>query len=686
MSEQQSTDVAEFLRALHPDGVFEIRAPQCPDRPDGTYKRTVAGYFDDHDAAAKCVQQIEGCQPAGIYVSLNPIDDSLLAVTDNALDWSAKSTAKDADIACRSWLFIDIDAQRRSGISSTDAELYATQLLSFELADYLSGLGWPAPLSGMSGNGSYLLYRIDLPNDDESTGLIHTVLRALAARFDTDDAHVDTGTANPSRIIKLLGTVARKGADFQPESRPQAEHRPHRQSWFKSPAGEIDTAGLDQLQAVAAEWVPEQPPTKPEKPSGGLRMPKPMKDGDYESAARRAMEKVSEGCQGESNGDGSSVLVKLCRQVKRFGFDGDDGVRFVQNHLVNYPLGKDWTKDEIAKRIADAKVKPGEACNDSPPWEPSGERTAQPKPSKDDRPDQVEVLDNGADVFDRVADDLLEGKADNLFDCGDAFPMLEVGPGLLTIIGAPPGAGKSAMAMQVLYDAIANHTQLHAVVASLEMGAATLIKRKLAALLGCGFNAVRFNNLTDYQRQQVKNQHGFRDSLKRIGFLKQDHSGLGDLEAMLANSQRPGLLLLDYVQLFGSADANAQDRGAQTMATARRFCEAGWAVIAVSAVNRASYAAGGMGAFRDTSGIEYSGTSAYLLEEAEDHTGDRPSIREMKLRCIKNRNGPLQSLDLLFNGPQMLFSPREPVSEYEGAFDSYNAGTEADEPAWMAGK
>lgn len=294
-----------------------------------------------------------------------------------------------------------------------------------------------------------------------------------------------------------------------------------------------------------------------------------------------------------------------------------------------------------------------------------------------------EFLDNGADVFDQVALDLFKGKADKLFNCGEAFPNLEVGPGLLTVIGAPPGRGKTAMAMQVLYDAVTNEDGLQAVVASLEVTTKTLIQRRIAMLIGVDFDAVRFNTLTTFQRKQVAQLSDFKETLQQIGFLKRERSGLGDLESLLAERSKPGLLLMDYVQLFGSEDANAQDRGAQTMKTARQFCDAGWAVIAVSAVNRMSYQKSEIGSFRDTSAIEYSGTSAYMLDEAEEYPSDehKPPIRPMKLRCVKNRNGQPKSIDVMFNGPQMLFSPNEVdlsgfamANEHEGDFDEWNAG------------
>ena len=81
----------------------------------------------------------------------------------------------------------------------------------------------------MSGNGFYLLYRIDLPNSEESTSLVKSVLNALASRFDSPDAHVDVSVANASRLVGLIGSTKVKG-DPTPD-------RPHRVSKLVSCAG-----------------------------------------------------------------------------------------------------------------------------------------------------------------------------------------------------------------------------------------------------------------------------------------------------------------------------------------------------------------------------------------------------------------------------------------------------------------
>ena len=55
---QQSTNVADFLRLLHPPGtVFEIRAPHTSDRPHGRDTTPYRGYFNAPTGPSVPIQQ-----------------------------------------------------------------------------------------------------------------------------------------------------------------------------------------------------------------------------------------------------------------------------------------------------------------------------------------------------------------------------------------------------------------------------------------------------------------------------------------------------------------------------------------------------------------------------------------------------------------------------------------------------
>src|SRR5205085_7089079 len=114
--------------------------------------------------------------------------------------------------------------------------------------EHLVGLGWPMPILADSGNGFHLLYRVDLPADDN--GLVKAVLEALGDRFDTPAVTVDRKVFNPARIVKLYGTLARKGDHI--------EDRPHRwASLLETP----DRLGIVPVEALkeAASLCPKKP-------------------------------------------------------------------------------------------------------------------------------------------------------------------------------------------------------------------------------------------------------------------------------------------------------------------------------------------------------------------------------------------------------------------------------------------
>lgn len=246
------SDIATILRTLHePGSVFEIRALECPERKGSTYKKTYCGYFDDVDKAAAAITDLAACEPVGVYVTLNPLDSDLLSRCCNRVDVLKNSTS-DTDVVRRRWLFIDVDPERKSGISSTDAEREAARVVMQAIKSDLAGKGWPEPLVCSSGNGWHLLFRIDLPNDDTSRSLIERFLKGLAEKHDTAQAKIDTSVHNAARITRCYGTVARKG--------DSTATRPHRRSAMMPPAAPLGVVPMMMLEMVA---IPEPPPMAP---------------------------------------------------------------------------------------------------------------------------------------------------------------------------------------------------------------------------------------------------------------------------------------------------------------------------------------------------------------------------------------------------------------------------------------
>ena len=250
-------DKNEIIRALRlmfsAGDVFEIRVLKAQ---TGSYNKchTESGYFDyDHiEQAASAICAIRAY--AGAYVTLNPVDPDLLARAYNRLvPAENRSTTADDDVIRRQWLPIDCDAVRKSNISSTDDEHEAALAMAREIRDGMMSLGWPEPIMLDSGNGAQMLYRIDLPVQDND--LVKQVITSIAA-VSNEAVNVDLTVFNPARIWRIPGTMNCKG-----DSIP---HRPHRMARIISVPDEIKTVTQDQLQEIVPDDIPHEEPAPAE--------------------------------------------------------------------------------------------------------------------------------------------------------------------------------------------------------------------------------------------------------------------------------------------------------------------------------------------------------------------------------------------------------------------------------------
>ncbi len=248
---RDAPDVRRFLELLYqPGDTFEVRAPECREQRGGRYPFTSSGYFtgDSIDAAVAAIVELDRSAIApGLYMTLNPVAPALLARAANRIKPRARETTQDKDIVRRRWLLIDVDPVRPTGVSATDAELALALERARAVAEHLTSADWPPPILAMSGNGYHLLYRIDLPADDG--GLVKAVLTALAEQFSNSAIAVDRSVHNPARIVKVVGTVSRKGDELR--GVPGLEDRPHRRSEFIDVPEKIAIVPDERLRAVA---------------------------------------------------------------------------------------------------------------------------------------------------------------------------------------------------------------------------------------------------------------------------------------------------------------------------------------------------------------------------------------------------------------------------------------------------
>ncbi len=255
-------EAARSLALLHPAGhTFEVRVPNARNvryngRPDPR-TGTAFGFFDSGEGALSALPALEEAEWPGLYVTLNAVTPALLARASNrikAADRKSSSTS-DHDVKRRTALLIDGDPVRPADISATNEEHEGALERIAEIRWFLSELGWPGPITADSGNGGHLVYRVELPAEDG--GLVKDFLNALADAFDDDHVHVDRTVFNAARIVKLWGTVARKG--------DSTADRPHRMSKVLDVPVErgLVTEAMLREAAVALRAGREEKPTTP---------------------------------------------------------------------------------------------------------------------------------------------------------------------------------------------------------------------------------------------------------------------------------------------------------------------------------------------------------------------------------------------------------------------------------------
>jgi len=233
-----------------PGQVVEIRALEASLDPHSRFTRTLGGYFDNINDLLKSISTIRSAM--GIYITLHPCHPDILHRAKNKLVEQKKDfSTPDKYITGYQRLAIDCDPERVSGISSTEEEHEKALAMCRKIREALREQGWPEPVLADSGNGGHLLYRIDLPTSDAQ--LVKRTLEGLQ-QFNEDDVHVDLTLFNPSRIIKLYGTLACKGDN--------TEERPHRLSRILEAPDALQIVSREQLEAIA---TPAEPVVKPKE-------------------------------------------------------------------------------------------------------------------------------------------------------------------------------------------------------------------------------------------------------------------------------------------------------------------------------------------------------------------------------------------------------------------------------------
>jgi replicative DNA helicase len=273
-----------------------------------------------------------------------------------------------------------------------------------------------------------------------------------------------------------------------------------------------------------------------------------------------------------------------------------------------------------------------------------------------------------SDCFDGWRDDVLSGSPPVLWPVGSgSLARLEVGPGLVTLLGGAPGAGKTAFVMQLVIDALRLTPAIRALVCNVEMPPRVLLDRQLARLSGIDLGTIRYRRFEAEHAERIDQaMHTLEPLADRLAFVRPPF----DLENVAASADafHANLLVLDYIQRIPPPGNHADKRVAvnATMDYLRQFADAGVAVLVVAAVGRtkdkqgrSSYSGDGLNlaSFRESSELEFGADDAFILVPS-DNVADFGTVT-VTLRHLKARHTEPKDLRLTFDRRIQRFTDAE---------------------------
>lgn len=177
-------------------------------------KKTYSGYYHNIENLIRDVAPLSDRPNMQIYFVLNTINkDCYDRQQQERMIENPKNTTTDADILGRNFILLDFDPKRPAGVGSTDDQFKESKIVAKSVYNFLLEQGFYEPIVCKSGNGTHLLIPVHLANTPENTKLVERFLKAIAMLFSNEKVDCDVKVGNASRICKLYGTYAKKGAN-----------------------------------------------------------------------------------------------------------------------------------------------------------------------------------------------------------------------------------------------------------------------------------------------------------------------------------------------------------------------------------------------------------------------------------------------------------------------------------------
>jgi hypothetical protein len=210
-------------------------------------ERWASGLYSDIDGLRAAIRERAG--RGNLYITLNrPRADVPVP------NGEAKSLT-DADIERVVRIPVDFDPVRPAECMATDEELARAVTARDRFLVAMHTIGWPMPLTAMSGSGAHAMYRCSIPASPELREMLAAVYAGWRRDFGSEHVTFDCKVRNPSRIFRLYGTMNRKGENI-PE-------RPWRRAACTLPASGWQAVQLKQIEALANRYARSEP-SKPQ--------------------------------------------------------------------------------------------------------------------------------------------------------------------------------------------------------------------------------------------------------------------------------------------------------------------------------------------------------------------------------------------------------------------------------------
>ena len=240
--------------------------------------------------------------------------------------------------------------------------------------------------------------------------------------------------------------------------------------------------------------------------------------------------------------------------------------------------------------------------------------------------------------------------------------LVGMGAGDLVIVGARPGMGKTAFAMNVAVSA-AKRTKKKVCIFSLEMSAEQLVTRMLSSEGMIDSYQLRSGDLSDDEWAKLAHAATI---LSQTKILIDDSPGVtvaGMISKLRPEAKELGLIVIDYLQLMQSESRRSDNRAQEVAAISRALKlmakEFGVPVICCAQLNRGPEGRQDkrptLAELRDSGAIEQDADCVMFLYRPDYYDAKNP-VSEAEVIVAKNRHGAVETVKLGWYGRYTKFT------------------------------